>query len=221
MDPINLLKDYELCPFDLQKTVGKVDITLNDLFEVVYRAELEFPGIADSLGMPNFMQFYEEIKSPSSKIRDDLHYLGLYWNINYGAKKSKYGKPVNDLGNAEIFPQMEFHGVGGHYKDRMLKCDLDCKHHNNYTIELTPLNEIAHLSIKINPTIKYERMSLVVYPSLYQVINSIFYELTFCGYNPIERDGYLEELVKIKEEGESEILKDLGSEIIKDALQNY
>jgi hypothetical protein len=31
-------------------------------------------------------------------------------------------------------------------------------------------------------------MTITVNPSLYQIINSIFWELTFVGYDPIERD---------------------------------
>ena len=218
MEPINLTKDYTLEPFDLQKSVEKVDITLRDLFEIVYVAEIQHEGIADCLGMPNFMEFYEEItKSPSEK-RSELHYLELYWHKEYNLKEINK-KLVEIIEEAELFPQMEFHAIGEHWKDNSLNCLPNCKNHNSYAIEFTSLNDMAHLPIKLNPIIKYEKMKIITYPSLYQVINSIFYELTFTSYDPITRDTKREELFNRVNEAKEESLIQQGDEIIREAIE--
>lgn len=214
MDPINLTKNHELKLFDLQKEVEKVDINLKDLFDIVYKAEIENAGIADALGMPNFEKFYDEINN-SYKQRE-LKFIELYWELDYEIKRTKTGKLEEDLTKVQISPQMGVHAIGEHHKD--VRCPPNCKIHNSYAIEFTQLNELANLPIKIKTSVEIGKTTLTINPSLYQLINSIFWELTFVGYTPKERDEKKDDLVKLKEEAEDELLKEQGTEIIKDAL---
>src|SRR3989338_7873990 len=96
-----LNKDYELDLFDLQKPVGKIDITLKELFDIVYEAEIKNKGIAEALGMPNFDKFYEEISKPSQERGgEELHYIELTWSKNFNTKMRR-GKLEEALDEAE------------------------------------------------------------------------------------------------------------------------
>jgi hypothetical protein len=183
MEPIKLKKDYRVKPFDLQIIVSETDLTLGELFEIVNQAESDFPAIAEALGMPNFHKFYSEIKKECEPDKD-LEYIELYWHPDFHIKKSVR----LDMSKAKISPQMSVHAIGEHYmpKNIGIKCPPNCKDHSAYALEFSPLNELAHLPIKINPIINSERMQITIFPSLYQVINSLFYELTFAGCTPEE-----------------------------------
>jgi hypothetical protein len=125
MEPIDLTKEYSLELFDLQKTVDKIDITLRDLFDIVYEAEIKQEGIAECLGMLNFMRFYEEIQQPSSEQEDpEIYYIELYWTINQKVNHKK-GKLVYITDQASISPQMDVHAIGKHHGE--FKCPSDCK----------------------------------------------------------------------------------------------
>jgi len=212
MERIKLTREYKLKPFDLQKIVSDADLTLGELFEIVNEAESEFPAIAEALGMPNFYKFYSEIKK-GCEPDFELKYIELYWHPDYCHMNKNLGL---DITKAKVSPQMNVHAIGEHYmpKDAGIKCPPDCKEHNSYAIEFSALNEIAHLPIKLNPVINYnyekmqKKLQITVFPSLYQVINSIFYELTFAGCTPEEIKKQKEELEERADEAKERIEED-------------
>jgi len=217
MDPLTLNREYRLDLFDLQKTVKEIDLSLKDLFDIVYEAEIRHEGVAEALGMPNFMEFYEEINKKKENDRV-LHYLELYWGVNHDIMRNEQGKLEEVVDKAELSPQMEFHGIGKHWDDFPYDCPEDCHHHNGYGIEFSSLRELGHLPIRMNTIIQYKKMKIESHPSLYQVLNSVFWELTFVGYHPEHITQKRDELDQIKTKAEDELLKREGTAIIKDMI---
>jgi len=219
---MRIVPEYDLKLLDLQRTVEKVDLTLLDLFDIVYRAKIENDDIAEVFGMPNFMRFYDEIQQPLQEEQEnsDLNFIELSWLREY-KKEHKGGNLESITNQASISPQMEVYGVGEHNReDCPHKNHSNCPKEEKYGIEFSPLNEMANLPIKVNPVIKYENMTINVHPSLYQVINSIFYELTFVGYDPVERNEKAEDLKTNVEEIKEQQLIEEGKEIVKNMFKD-
>lgn len=217
MGDIILNKDYILRLSDLQFVPSIIDVNLMDVFDIVYAAEIKNEGISEALGMPNFMLFYDEIKN-IGKVDKGLDHILLSWSKNYEIKKRK-NKLEEDIENAFLNPWMDVTGIGKHWDEPGFNCPPGCKSHNTYAIEFSPLNELAHLPIKVDPRINYRKMNLTYNPSLYQIINSLFYEFTFAGLTPEQRNGKIEEIKEATEEVKDQILIDEGKKIIKDMLE--
>jgi hypothetical protein len=218
MDPISLTNDYELKLFDLQKTVDQVDLTVRDLFEIIKQAESKNPGIAEALGMPNFKKFYTAMQRKET-FEQKLYYIQLYWPVEYETRRQ--GKKLEQLlDQAELPPQMDVSGIGKHYNEEewSQKCPEGCPDHNAYAIEFTPVNQLADLKIKVDPKIVYKNMTLTVYPSLFQVINSILYEITFVGYDPAVIEEERQELHGRVERAKDHLLTQEGTDILNDLL---
>ena len=159
MSSVELTPEYELCPSDLQWPVESVseDFTLFDLFRLIHHAQQDCPQLPDMLGMAYFDAFYEEA-TREPKPSDGLHYLELYWHIDYDAiqTKKKGGKraiyqdsPIRgDMPNL-----MGFHGIGEHQCAFEGSCPNGCPETDRYAIEMTPVNELVHLPIRMNPEV--------------------------------------------------------------------
>lgn len=234
-DGIHLTKDYyrEFLPTDLQWNVTKVDddFTLYDLFRIVYHANLMIPGIFSTMGMLEFKAFWEQIQlDRDTEDINDVEYLELYWHINYDIRTTKKtGKPTDQqVTNCSILPEnnenywddtkvadlsnlMGFHGVGPGCPSKDLdfhECGDDCPTDSGYAIEFTPVNNLAHLPIRVSPKVQFfppyvesdrdfkrTGFELTIDPTLWCFITSIFWELTFAGSNPNEVSDHIDSII--------------------------
>ena len=226
-DGIHLTKDYykDFLPTDLQWTVTQVDrdFTLYDLFRLVNQADTMIPGIFVTMGMLEFKAFWDQIQHDRDPDDiDDVEYLELYWHLNYDTRTTKKtGKPTDqepilDLSDlldqdtnhwddpkiADLPNLMSFHGVGPGCpmaSQDFHECGDDCPKDTGYGIEFTPVNNLAHLPIRVSPKVEcyppfvesdrdFHRtgFQLTIEPTLWCFITSIFWELTFVSHNPEE-----------------------------------
>lgn len=232
---IHLTKDYyeKFSPTDLQCNVEEVDddFTLYDLFFLVYFMDKVIPGIHSAMGMRQFHAFWDQIQLERDLDDDDsVEYLQLYWSHDYdtrvvkrtGKPKGKHSILDNDNNYWDdpkigVMPNlMSFHGIGKychvkHYNsdnpDDSHVCDDDdrCLKESGWAIEFTPLNNLAHLPIRVLPKVEFHPpfvesgrdfhrtgFELTIRPTLWCFITSIFWELTFAGFNPNEVSDHMQ-----------------------------
>jgi hypothetical protein len=243
---IHLTREYykDFLPTDLQWEVSKIDddFTLYDLFRLVHHADLMIPGIAATMGMSNFELFWKQIqldRDPHDK--DDVDYLELYWHASYDSRiTKKTGKPTDqpdinckvlDIDNSvnhfeepkicELPNLMSFHGIGSGCSMKDLEwheCGDDCEKESGYAIEFTPVNNLAHLPIRVSPKVPFfpphvesdrdfhrTGFELTIEPTLWCFITSIFWELTFAGFTPEEISDHSDEILGRIEEVKEKI----------------
>jgi len=224
--------------WDLIKTVTDCNINLEQFFDFVLRFEEHNPGLCESVGMRHFEQFYNELKTEPKRKDSVIYSLNLDWSYENNTieipypnqrKKGPVSKHfVQDPGHINIFNIMHFHGLGHHV------CDSGCRkpcgaegQEQGYAIEFTPINELKHLPIKLNPHIIIDNRrirqlpewelpnpvayipdeaKITIYPTLWTFIASVFWELTFAGTTPAERNSQLEDIAELKKEA----LKEFG-----------
>lgn len=223
-DNIKLTKEYcknGFLPTDLQWPVEEIadDFTLYDLFRLVHYADMMIPGIPATLGMLEFNAFWAQINHPRDPDdKDDITHLELYWHMGYDTRKEKkIGKPTDQpdskcaiMNNGhnywdnpkigEMPNLMSFHGIGPGCPSKNLdfhECGDDCPAETGCAIEFTPINNLAHLPIRVRPEVEFyppfvesdrefkrTGFKLTIKPTLGCLITSIFWELTFAGPNP-------------------------------------
>lgn len=222
------------------------DFTLYDLFFLVYRMELDVLGITVTFGMPEFEAFWDQIqldREPDDI--DDVKYLQLYWSLDYDIrttkrkipkKQNKFEKQLglpsdedhwDDPKIATMPNLMSFHGIGPHchvqefepdnFNDSHI-CDNDdrCMEDSGYGIEFSPVNDLAHLPIRVSPQIEFfppyiesnrdfkrTGFRLTIEPTLWCFITSIFWELTFCGFTPNEVADKRSDLMNLADEAKA------------------
>lgn len=234
-DGIHLSKEYykDFLPTDLQWTVSEVDddFTLYDLFRLVYHADLMVPGIFATMGMLEFKAFWEQIqldRDPDDI--DDVEYLELYWHLGYDTRETKKTGKATDQGTitglSDLFDQdvnlwdepkigelpnlMGFHGIGPGCPAASCdahECGDDCDKGQGFAIEFTPVNNLAHLPIRVSPKVQFfppyvesdrefhrTGFQLTIEPTLWCFITSVFWELTFAGSNPNEVSEHMGEI---------------------------
>lgn len=211
---------YKLLLTDLPETVESVsdDFTLLDLFRIINEANEDFNNIQlpIALGMNSFDDFYSEIMKIPEK-RSDLDYLELHWRVDYDFNSDSNEDPTK----AELFSLMDFGGIGKHECAFEGSCPNGCPKEDSYAVEMTPVCELAHLSIRLDPEVKMcepytnngeilsrTGFTLTMHPTLYTFITSIFWELTFFG-TPEFRDDQLDDMketIKRIESGEEKMI---------------
>lgn len=234
---IHLTRDYykDFLPTDLQWNVTSVsdDFTLYDLFRLVYHAGLMIPNIAATMGMSEFEAFWKQIQlDRDPEDIDDVVYLELYWHIGYDVRTTKKtGNPTDqpELGTsltdlfdndenywddphvADLSNLMSFHGIDSGCPSKNLdlhECGDNCPVAGGYAIEFTPVNDLAHLPIRVSPKVEFfppyvesnrdfkrTGFELTISPTLWCFITSIFWELTFAGSNPSEISNHYDLIV--------------------------
>jgi hypothetical protein len=155
MDDLELSPSYELDLRDLPRLVCGVsdDFTLLDLVRIVNAAEAAHPGLAAAFSMPHIDAFYEEATRGRASGDDDcLTHLELYWGFDYDCedipearrrnrRRPKGARRETDIRETPkcgtVYSLMCLHGVGRDPGD-------------TYAIWLTPLNDLAHLPVRVN-----------------------------------------------------------------------
>ncbi len=180
---IKITKEYcknGFVPSDLQWEISEIDenITLYDVFRLVYQINILIPGIHTAFGMTEFEAFWDQInldREPDDI--DDVDYLELHWSLSYDTRMTKKtGKSTdqpcaNDFMSkthnyfddpkiAEMPNRMSFHGIGSGcpLKDVEFsehECGDDCPTESGYAIEFTPVNNLSHLPVRISPIVQF------------------------------------------------------------------
>lgn len=245
MDGIHLTKEYykDFLPTDLQWDVTKVDddFTLYDLFRLVYHADRMIPGIFTTMGMLQFKEFWKQIQLDRDvDDDDDIEYLELFWSASYEIRTTKKTGKHTDQPSCNILmdqnencwedPQkasipnlMGFHGVGSGCSmanEDFHECGDDCSETTGYAIEFTPLNNLAHLPVRVSPNVEFyppyvecdrefhkTEFELCITPTLWCFITSIFWELTFAGSNPNEVTDHRDTIIDSVKEAKEHIQK--------------
>ena len=146
----------------------------------------------------------------------------------YSEKQHWDNLEIGELGNL-----MGFHGRGKYSQKDIAQCSKLSKNDSylsddacNYGIEFSPINDLKDYPIRINnnvlmpqPFVKYmsslgdTKLSrtgfmLTIDPTLWCVITSIFWELTFCGYTPETIEDKRLDLIERVDEAKEELEKD-------------
>lgn len=153
-------------PSDLGQRIIEVNenVTLYDIFHLVYYANLLVSSTSKILGMPHFDQFWDQInRNKDSDNPNILTNLKLDWNPLTTGEEKTY-----------LVPRlMSFRGIASG---------------KTSGISLTPLNNLGHLPILISPEfiIPCSNIKIIMKPTLWCLISSIFFELTVMGDTPDE-----------------------------------
>jgi hypothetical protein len=178
---IKITKEYcknGFVPSDLQWEISSIDenVTLYDVFRLVYQINILIPGIPSAFGMTEFEAFWDQInldREPDDI--DDVDYLELYWSPSFDTRMTKKtGKSTdqpcaNDLmskthnyfddpKNAEMPNRMSFHGVGSGCPSKGMdlhECGDDCPTDGGYAIEFTPVNNLSCLPVRVSPEVQF------------------------------------------------------------------
>lgn len=180
IEGITITKEYCIngfVPNDLQWNVVDIDgdVTLYDIFRLVYQAEIMVPGIAVVFGMSKFYCFWNQInmdRDPDDN--NDVAYLELYWSYYYdvhttqktGKKTDQRGINKDHIGYndnywddpklGEMRNLMAFHGMGpGCPSKQFHECNSDCPRETPYGIEFTSVNNLAHLPVQFSPKVEF------------------------------------------------------------------
>jgi len=242
---IHLTKDYykDFLPTDLQWNVSKVDdnFTLYDLFRLIYHAEMMIPGISTTMGMVKFKEFWEQIQlDRDPQDCNDIQYLNLYWSPSYDTRVTKKtGKstdqtdsclPIDKTKNywedpyvSELPNLMGLHGIGDECPEANFnfhECGDDCEKTTSYAIEFTPINNLAHLPVRVSPEIQFfppyvesdrdfkrTGLTMTINPTLWCFITSIFWELTFAGSCPDEIENQRNIIIENMEDAKDHLKK--------------
>lgn len=185
-----------LCEFvELEK-----NFTLKHLFNFIERdAELINIIFASHLGRLSLQPFLNEIKKEPTRIDDDLKNIIL----ERSAEIDNYEN--NDYPYIE-----ETISVSSESKNKFK--------HMNYGIEYVPLNNLKHLSIKLNKIFqiydmtKDDKKDIVLLKAekeytMYEIIGEILYELSFAG-EPEYRDEKFKEIKEEINKSKEKIRKD-------------
>jgi len=153
---IHLTKQYhrdDFRPSDFQWSVTKIahDFTLYDVFKLIALAERITPGIAKIFGMEDFDSFWTQInknRDPNAIVQPE--YLELYWKSECDMKDDLSWE---DPTKSELSGLMGFHGVGPGCVCEDEPCK--CPETRGYGIEFTPVNDLAHLPIRVSPIVHF------------------------------------------------------------------
>jgi hypothetical protein len=122
----------------------------------------------------------------------------------------------SDLSFLELSSYFEADGEGFHLSFSGIGQDSE-----SYAIEFTPVNELAHLEVRLDPKCKVfkncepvEGLEATVSYSLLDVLGEIYYEISFLG-SPADRDEKGAELLQLAEDVKSGKLKTVPLEGIE------
>lgn len=225
-----LTKDYRICPFDFQKDVLKIadDFTLFDLFKMVNTAEKEYPWISMAFGMFHFEAFWEQILKPRDFDDDDiLEFLQLSWSPSYESIKEPRD-PSIDTGGNEFYKYNFYDDLSSGEMQNLMTFDgygMSEGIFQAHAIDFCSVNNLKHLPITLNNIVKFRKpyrkekeeisstgFSLKIDPTLWCVIASVFWELTFYSQDPGEIQEKMKEIGDSIDEIQDELDKEFDDE---------
>jgi hypothetical protein len=216
---LRLHPGYKLQVTDFMEEVELAeDFTLGDLCQVVRGFnEMDIEMFSALLQCPLEL-FIEECLQPCpDDDKSDLHYIRLSWSCEYDRLTETRWPPSTSL-------WLHIDGIGDTWEDckpggRFHEEGKDYACCNQYAIEMTPLHQLGHLPLRIDPVMTV-RPSLthgtphepleIPAPgvTLLQLIYHVFWELSFFG-TPEKRDTKhkeLRELIQRIEAGEEKLI---------------
>lgn len=188
-DDVNIVKNLRsFCQID-------PDTILKDIINLVSNSKV----LETFLGMyswcNNIKEYNKEAnKNPILNENSEVDYLEISWHVTWDKEKDGF----------YLFKEPEFLGIGFPLKEE--KYDLPKGYVAKYAIEFTPLNELAHLKVKLNTQFTSKR-NFKNAPTLkgscdftlLEVLDAIYWEISFLG-SIEERDNSANELKSIIED---------------------
>src|SRR5581483_34510 len=153
-------------------------VTLGDIFKAVSQHEL-LMYVIGSFAWCRPEAFHKEAEKPA--VPSDLHFIELVKHIEI----DQFGADAH----------VDVHGVGPNDSGEIV---------NNWSIELTPVNELASVPVRLDPNVKVlkDYQEIASAPScfsLFEVLQEIYFEISFHG-SPQDRQEFADEMaLRVKE----------------------
>lgn len=178
--------------FDLDDLVKVVDFshpfTLKDILTICVNSEILIEDLKSILRCHYINDYYEEMNKEPFKPEGGIEYLEVYW---WGVKDDFDGKKWCES-------SWNFHGVGflNSYSQDMIDAykltgkELPKDYRETYGIEFTPIYSLADYEIRMSPELHMtdyaahemdKKIEFTPSITLIELLNAIFYELSFCG----------------------------------------
>jgi hypothetical protein len=217
-ETLRLIPGYRLRIVDLLREIEIVDdFTLVELCLTIRDSDEIDLDTLSALIHCRLAPFIEECLRPSSPPQCSLTLSAIQvaWQCEYDQPGETRWSPTTTL-------RLDVYGVGEIWKDHQpggqwYEKGKDVSRCNTYAIELTPLYELRHLPIKIDPTMRIacsddpEKTPLEIPAprvTLLQLLYALFWEFSFFG-TPTQRDAQtaeLEETMRQIESGEARMI---------------
>jgi hypothetical protein len=218
-DIVHLTPGYTLRVAGLLRAVEIADtFTLGDLCQAVRNCEeLDLKTLSILLRCPlaPFLAECLQPCAPDTTPASDLSALCLRWRCEYDRPGDTRRPHASSL-------QLDVYGVGNTWEEykpdgQWYEEGRDVSDCNAYAIEMSPLYELRHLPLRIDPTmtiarraeLEKERLEISAPPvTLVQLVHALFWELSFFG-TPEQRDAQraeLEEQVRRINAGEERLI---------------
>ncbi|MBI3301933.1 MAG: hypothetical protein HYZ72_07635 [Deltaproteobacteria bacterium] len=203
-EKVRLALGYNLRVADLLREVEVADnFTLGDLCVMIRDCEEMDLETFSALVRCPLAPFLAECLQPcdtTTALESHLSYIRLRWRCEYDSPAETLWPPSSSL-------WLDVDGIGDIWEDykpggQFYEQGKDYSHCNQYALEMTPLYELRHLPLRIDPTMAVactaetgkEPLEIPAPGvTLLQLIYSLFWELSFFG-TPGERDAKREEL---------------------------
>ena len=218
-DTVHLTPGYTLRVADLLRAVEIADtFTLGDLCQALQDCEeLDLKTLSVLLRCPlaPFLAECLQPCDPDTMPASDLSALCLRWRCEYDRPGDARWSHASSL-------WLDIYGVGdtwAEYKPggQWYEEGRDVSDCNAYAVEMSPLYELRHLPLRIDPTMtiarraepEKDRLEIPAPPvTLVQLVHAVFWELSFFG-TPAQRDAQraeLEEQVRRIDAGEEKLI---------------
>lgn len=218
-EKIRLTPGYTLRRVDLMREVEIADpFTLGDLCLMIRDCqELDLETLSALLRCPlaPFIAECQRPRDPTASSASDLSAIRLRWRCEYDRPDETRWPPSTAL-------WLEVDGLGDTWEDCQpggpwYEPGKDYSKYNSYALEMTPLYELRHLPLRIDPVMVIactddpEKEPLEIPApgvTLLQLIHALFWEFSFFG-TPAEREtkrAELKEQVRRINAGEEELI---------------
>jgi len=166
--------------------------TLWDIMDTVRNNEMLSLFLSKYCWCPDINLFHQELdKKPIINENDKVDCLEVYWS-------SSNHEPTKEL---SIFA--EFHGIGSEFEEE----DENIK--ETFSLSASPLNEYAHLKVKLNKQVKlyssvdlskkYKKPEVILDSekdfTLLDILDAIYWDISYYG-PPESRDLFMDELTE-------------------------
>lgn len=203
-EKVRLAPGYRLQVADLMREIEIADdFTLGDLCQVILDCkDMDLETFSALVCCPLAPFLAECLRPPTAAAApvSDLSSIRLHWQCEYDHPHETRWPPSTSL-------WLEVDGIGDTWEEykpggQWYEEGKDFSNYNHYAIEMTPLYELRHLPLRIDPVMTIActeeggRESLEIPApgvTLLPLIYALFWELSFFG-TPAERDAKREEL---------------------------